>query len=171
MIDITLVREQPQLVKENIKRKFQEDKIKLVDELLDKDREWRNCKDESDNLRGERNKISQAINKAKTEKDEKLVKKLIAQAHDIPQKIKHIEEKPENLLTQIHGLQAAIPNIMSNQVPLGKDASKNKVIKKIGVIPKFSYPVKSHIEIIDGLGKKIKSSSTLVEKERKQLKS
>ena len=152
MIDIKLVREQPELVKENIRKKFKHEKVKLVDELLQKDEQWRGYKHESDNLRGERNKISEAINKAKKEKDEKLAKKLIAQAQDIPEKIKAIEEKLERLLAQVHVLQSAIPNLMSNKVPLGKDEKENKVIKKIGAIPEFSYPVKSHVEIIDGLG-------------------
>jgi len=151
MIDIRLIREDSEVVRENLKKKFQDDKIKLVDELKKKDEDWRKLKFDADGLRAERNKISQEINKAKKAKDEKLAKSLIKQAKEVPTKIDKIEKKTEKLAKEIWNLQIEIPNIMSKNVPIGEDESKNVVGKKIGSLGKFDYDVKSHVELIENL--------------------
>ena len=96
MIDIKLIRENPELVKENIKKKFQDEKLPLVDKIKKLDGNWRKLKYEVDGLRGERNKVSKEIAAAKKEKDEKLAKGLMKQAKEIPDKIKKIEETTSN---------------------------------------------------------------------------
>src|SRR3989344_3987801 len=152
MIDLKLIRESPELVKENIKKKFQNQKLPLVDKLKNLDEEWRKLKYESDTLRSERNKISEKINKTKKEKNNKEAEKLIKQAKDIPEKIKKTEEKLEGIQKEIRELQIKIPNIISKNVPIGKDDKENVVEKTIGKPGKFNFEVKSHTELIEALG-------------------
>jgi len=150
MIDIKLIREDAKLVKENIKKKFQDKKLVLVDKVKKLDEEWRKLKHGEDGLRSERNKVSEEINKAKKEKKD--VKSLIKKAKDIPNKIEKIQDKRKKLEEEIKEIMYQIPNIIHKSVPTGKDETKNKVIKKVGKIPKFNFPVKNHVELVEKLG-------------------
>jgi len=145
MIDIKLIRENPKLVKENLKRKFQDEKIPIVDKIKKFDEEWRKLKYEVDNLRSQRNKISHEINKVKKSKIKKA--ELIKKAKKIPEKIAKIEEKTRKLKEEIRENLYKIPNIIHKSVPRGKNSSHNIEIKKIGKLKKFSFPVKNHIEL------------------------
>jgi seryl-tRNA synthetase len=151
MIDIKLIREDPELVKENIKKKFQNEKLPLVDKIKKLDDDWRKLKFKADKLRAIRNKISQMINNAKKDKDNNLANKFIKEAKILPDKIKKAEEKSEKLELQIKELMLQIPNIISKDAPIGKDETKNVVLKKSGKIPKFNFPVKNHVELIENL--------------------
>lgn len=150
MIDIRLIRENTDLVKENIKKKFQLDKVKLVDEVNRKDSEWRSLKTKTDFLRSERNKISKLINEKRKKKED--TSKLLEEAKQIPVKIKEIEDKQNNLEDEIKEIMFKIPNIIHSSVPIGKDSSENVELKKIGSINKFDFPIKTHIEIAESLG-------------------
>lgn len=150
MIDIQLIRETPEIVKENIKKKFQEGKIILVDKIRKKDLDWRNLKTRADKLRHERNQISQEIAKAKNAG--KNTSSLMKNAKLIPAKIEEIEKKTEKLQNEIEKLIAQIPNIIHSSVPVGKDASENVEIKKIGTPKKFDYKIKNHVELAENLG-------------------
>jgi seryl-tRNA synthetase len=152
MIDIKLIRENPQVVKENIKRKAQEKKLALVDEIIKKDEEWRKLKFQADDLRKERNKLSEQVNQAKKTKDNKLAESLIKKAKEIPQEIEKKEGEEEKLSEEIKKMLVQLPNIMSPKVPIGKDASGNVEIKKWGKIQKFDFPVKTHVELAEKLG-------------------
>jgi len=152
MIDIKLIRENPEILKENIKKKFQEGKLDLVDKAKKLDEQWRKLKFQADKLRSERNKISQMINHAKKKKDEKNAKELIKKAKEIPDKIKSIEEKTDKLREKIDRLLREIPNIIHKGVPLGKDDSENVEREKIGKPRKFDFPIKNHIELGETLG-------------------
>ena len=152
MLDIRLIREDPNLIKENLKKKFQEDKIVLVDEILKKDGEWRKSKFKADDLRKERNVVSKKINDAKKAKDEKAAREFIKKAKEIPKKINKIEIKNKKLAVEINEMILQLPNIISKQTPIGKDDSDNKEIRKKGRIKKFSFPVKNHVELIEDLG-------------------
>jgi seryl-tRNA synthetase len=151
MIDIKLIRENPELVKANIKKKAQNQKIPLVDEIIKKDEEWRKLKFQADQLRKERNIVSEGINQAKKSKDEKKAQELIKKAKSIPEEIERLEQKEENLQTEIRQMLIQLPNLMSKQVPVGKDATENIEIKKGGKIPKFSFPIKNHVELVENL--------------------
>lgn len=151
MLDIKLIRENPEVVKENIKKKFQDEKLPLVDKVLKLDEKWRKVKFDADKLRHERNQISEQINKAKKEKDEKKAKELIKKAKSIPDKIKKSGEKTSKLEEEIKEILLQLPNIISKQTPIGKDESENKEIKKAGKIPKMSFPVKNHVELAENL--------------------
>ena len=151
MIDIKLIRETPDLVKENIKRKLQNQKIPLVDKVKKLDEEWRKVKGEADSLRAERNKVSEQINQAKKSKDEKKAKEMIKRASEIPGKIQEAESEETKLEKEIKEIMLQIPNIISKETPSGKDASENVEIKKSGKIPKFAFPIKSHVELLENL--------------------
>ena len=149
MIDIKLIRENPELVKENIKRKLQTDRIELVDKIKDLDEDWRKTKTQADELRASRNKISEQINQAK--KQGKDASSIIKQAKEIPQKIADLDEKEKQLAQEIHKMMLRIPNIVSKETPIGKDASENIEIIKHGKIPKFKFKPKTHVELAETL--------------------
>ena len=150
MIDIKLIRENPELVKENLKKKFQKEKLPLVDKVRKLDEEWRKLKYDEDALRSDRNNISKKINEYK--KSKKDVKDLIKKAKAIPEKIAKIEEKRKELYGEIMDIMYKIPNIIHSSVPIGKCDKENVEIKKAGRIKKFSFPVKSHVELGEALG-------------------
>ena len=149
MIDIKLLRENPDLVKENIKKKFQDDKLKLVNEVLDLDEKLRSFKTEGDNLRSQRNKTSKEIGalmaqgkKDAAEDAKKLVK-------DINDKLEHIEADTEKFAAEVKKRMQVIPQIIDDTVPLGKDDSENVEIEKYGdpVVPDHDVPY--HIDIME----------------------
>ncbi len=150
MIDIKLIRENPKLVKENIKKKFQNHKLALVDKILKLDEEWRKIKTEADSLRAERNKISEEINQLK--KRGKDASAAIKKAKAIPEEIAKLEGREAELDAEVKEILAQIPNIISKHTPLGKDASQNREIKKAGKIPKFKFPARTHVELVEKLG-------------------
>ncbi len=152
MIDINLIRENPELVKENIKKKFQKEKIPLVDEVLEYDEKWRKLKYEEDNLRSERNKISRKINEAIKLKDKKKAEELKKRAKKIPEKIEESKLKRKKFEEKIHEIMTKIPNMIHESVPIGKDETENVEIQRFGKIKKFNFPVKSHVELGEKLG-------------------
>ena len=150
MIDIKLIRENPQLVKDNIKKKAQLEKLPLVDKIQELDSDWRKTRVEADNLRAERNKISEQINQAK--KAGKSPEAILKKAKEIPQQIAQLEEKEKTLEAQIKELMLKIPNIISKETPKGKDGSENKEYIVGGKIPKFNFTPKNHVELCENLG-------------------
>ncbi|MBI2499326.1 serine--tRNA ligase [Candidatus Woesearchaeota archaeon] len=149
MLDLKFIQENSEIVKKNIKNKFQNEKLILVDEIISKYNQWKDVKKEIDNLRAKRNKISEEINKAKKEKND--FTSLLKQAKEIPELIKNLEEKSNMLQERINEILLVIPNIMHRSVPIGKDASQNKVLYKKGTIPKFKFKPKTHVELIESL--------------------
>ena len=147
MIDIKLIRENPGLVKENIKKKFQDDKLVFVDEVVELDEKWRKEKYSADGLRSERNKISEEINKLMKAGKKKEAGSLIAKAKEIPEKIKTLEGEMEILESRIKDIMMKIPNIISETVPIGKNDTENVEVKRFGKEKKFNFEVKSHVEI------------------------
>jgi seryl-tRNA synthetase len=149
MIDIKLIRENPELVKENLKKKNQENKIVLLEKIKKDDEKWRNLKLESDKIRASRNTISKEISEFK--KAGKETKKLMEKAQEIPIKIKEIEEQMTKLEIKINESLKEIPNIISSKTPSGKDSTENIEIKKGGKINKFDFPIKTHVELAEDL--------------------
>lgn len=150
MLDIKFIRENPEKVKENIKNKFQDEKVKLVDELLKKDEKYRKLLQDSEKLRAERNRITDDINQLK--KQGKDISKLVKKAKEIPQKIKEAEEGQNQLKIEIKNILYAIPNMIHKSVPIGKNDKENVVREVIGKPKKFSFEVKSHVELAEDLG-------------------
>src|SRR3989338_183602 len=152
MIDIKLIRENPELVEKNIKRKGQNEKLVLLDKVIKLDEDWRAVKFEADNLRKNRNVISEQINQAKKNKDEKKAKEFIQKAKKIPEEIAELDQKDNKLAEEISEIMNQLPNFFSQKVPIGKDASENVEIKKVGKHGKFNFPVKNHVELTENLG-------------------
>jgi len=150
MIDIKLIRENPKLVKDNLKKKFQKEKLPLVDTVRKLDEEWRKLKYMEDSLRSERNKISKEINKAKKQKKD--ISVLIKKAKAIPGKIEKIEKKRKSLHGEIREIMLKIPNIIHKSVPIGKDDKSNVELKKIGKPNKPKYKIFNHAELAEKLG-------------------
>ena len=150
MIDIKFLREHPEVVKDNIKKKGKKDRLKLVDEILVKDTKWRALKGEVDSIRASRNTLSRAIADAK--KAGKDAKKLLKEAGEIPGKIENAEKQMYELQEELSQMLSKIPNIMHKDVPLGKDDSQNVEWEVIGEPKKFDFEVKSHAEIAENIG-------------------
>ncbi len=149
MIDIKFLRENPDAVKENIKKKFQEDKLPLVDEVIALDAENRKSIQRMEQLRAERNRISKEIGgfKAKGMKDE--AEKAKAQVAEFDEEQKQIEAKQAELAEKITKIMMVIPNIIDPTVPIGKDDTQNVEITKYGdpVVPDYEIPY--HIDIME----------------------
>jgi len=152
MIDIRLVRENADLVRENIRKKFQDEKLILVDRVLELDVKWRKEKKKVDDLRAERNRISESINKLVKGGKKSEAKKLIVSAKEIPGKIEKVEVKVEKLAKEICGIMMKIPNIIHESVPIGKDDSENVELKKFGEPKVPDYEIFNHVDLVEGLG-------------------
>ena len=147
MLDINLIRKNPALIKENLKKRFQESKIKIFDELLTLDKEFLNLKKEIEDLRHKRNEISSKINELIKQKKQAL--KEIKKAKELPNKILKLEEKQIKIKEKIDSYLYQLPNILHESVPIGKE---NIEIKKYGKILKFDFELKNHAELIESLG-------------------
>ena len=149
MIDIKLIRTNPELVKENIKKKFQDEKLVLVDEVIKFDEEYRDTKTKCDELRNKRNVMSKQIGglMAKGQKDE--AEKVKAEVSDIGRQLAELEESEKNLEAKIRERMLVIPNIIDDSVPIGKDDSCNVEIEKFGdpVVPDYEIPY--HVDIME----------------------
>src|SRR5574344_1781015 len=147
MIDIKLIRENRDLVKENIKKKFQDEKLPLVDEIYELDEAVRDAKVKGDNLRAEKNKLSGEIGKlmrdGKKEEAEDIKKKIA----DMDAQIKILEVSFEKKNALIKEKMMVIPNIIDESVPIGKDDSENVEVQRFGepVVPSFEIPYHSDI--------------------------
>ncbi len=156
MIDINLIRNNKELVKENIKKKFQYEKLQLVDKVEELDISYRTLKTALDDLRSKRNKISNEIGILMREgkKEEGLSKR--EEVNFINQEIKNNEDKEIELQNQIKDIMMLIPNIIDDSVPIGKDDSENVEIEKFGepFVPDYEIPYHADIcEALNGLDK------------------
>jgi len=150
MLDIKLIREHLETVKNNLKKRKEEEKIKLVDELLKYDKKWRELIREVNNLRQKRNIITQEI--ADLKKKGKDVKQKMKEVKQIPDKIKELETQLDMYRKKANEILLSLPNILHETVPYGKDENDNVVIKVVGKSPKFDFKPKNHMEITEGLG-------------------
>ncbi len=152
MLDIKFVRENKEIVKENIKKKFQDEKLPLVDEVVELDQKIRELKLDGDNLRQERNNISSEIGTLMREKkaDEANLKK--ERVVEINNKLIDIEKEEAELAEQLKTKMMVIPNIIDPSVPIGRDDSENVEIKRYGepVVPDYEIPY--HADICEALG-------------------
>ncbi len=149
MLDLKFVRENPEIVKQNIKNKFQDSKIPLVDEVIALDIENREIKQQADSLRADRNKISKEIGglmaKGKKEEAEELKKKVTEES----ERLAALEAREGELEEKIKKVMMTIPNIIDPSVPLGKDDSENVEVQRYGepVVPDFEIPY--HIDLME----------------------
>ena len=154
MLDLKFVRENPDIVKQNIKNKFQDEKLPLVDEVIALDAEARKTQQEADELRARRKKISKEIGglMAQGNKDEAEQRK--AEVAEIAPRLEKLQAKEPELAEKIQKIMMVIPNIIDPSVPIGKDDSENVEIEKFGdpVVPDFEVPYHTEImERFDGI--------------------
>lgn len=148
MIDIELIRNNPDLVKENIKKKFQDEKLVLVDEVIELDKKFRNAKLEGDNLRSAKNKLSQEIGTLMRNGQKDEAEKIKTTISENDAKIKELESEEENLSREIRTRMLVIPNIMDASVPIGRDDSENVEVERFGEPLVPSYEIPYHADII-----------------------
>ena len=148
MIDIELIRKNSNLVKENIKKKFQDEKLPLVDEVFELDKKRRDAKLEGDNLRNEKNKLSKSIGELMREGKKDEVESIKEQIKINDDKIKELENLEESLNAEIKKKMLIIPNIIDESVPIGKDDSENVEVERFGEALVPSYPIPHHADII-----------------------
>ena len=151
MIDIKLIRENSDLVKENIKKKFQDEKLGLVDEVYEYDKTYREYKLEGDNLRAKRNELSKEIGALMRESKKSDAEKIKSEVTRINERIKELEESEENLEHEIKSRMMVIPNIIDETVPIGKDDSENVELERFGepIVPNYEIPY--HADILENL--------------------
>ena len=147
MLDMNFIRTNPELVKENIKKKFQDAKLPMVDELLELDREYRSIKTLDDTLRGQRNSLSKQIGVLMGQKKRDEAEEIKAQVRSIGDQLVENEKKEDELFRKIRKIQMRIPNMIADDVPIGKDDSFNVEERRFGEpkVPSFEIPYHSDI--------------------------
>lgn len=151
MLDIKFVRENPEVVKENMRKKFQDEKIPLVGEVLKEDKELRQAQQHADDLRSKRKKISKEIGIMMSQGKKEEAEAIEAQISEIAEELDALEEREEKLRESVKNKMMQIPNIIDDSVPIGKDDSENVELEKYGepVVPDFEIPY--HTEIMERL--------------------
>jgi seryl-tRNA synthetase len=147
MLDIKFVIANPEVVKKDLKKRQDREKLTWVDEVIKKYSEWKKVKEEADNLRHRRNVITREINQLK--KEEKSITAKVKEAKQLPQKIADTEKKLHQLQERINYILLRLPNILHSSVPVGKDETENKEIKKWGKPKQFDFELKVHGELLE----------------------
>ena len=151
MLDIKLIRENPELVKENIKKKFQEEKLKLVDEVKKFDEDYRNLRVEVDGLRAKRNDLSKEIGSLMRQGLKDAAEKTKTEVSNIAKRIEECETKEVSLEEEIRKRMLVIPNIIDASVPIGKDDSENVELEQFGTKREFNFEIPYHVDIMENL--------------------
>lgn len=150
MIDVKLIRENPDLVRENIKRRNDPEKLRILEEFIEADKRWRALQTELNNLRRRRNELSLSIAQIKKRGEDE--SQLLIEAERLQNEIKRVESEAEEHRQKSMSLLMRIPNLLHESVPYGHDENDNVEIRRWGSPPKFDFPPKSHIEIAKDLG-------------------
>lgn len=151
MLDIKFLRENPEIVKQNIKNKFQDSKLPLVDEVIALDKENREIKQEVETLRANRNKISKQIGALMAQGKKEEAEEIKKQVTESSKRTAELDEREKEVEARIREIMLVIPNIIDPSVPIGKDDSENVEVKRYGepVVPDFEIPY--HTEIMERL--------------------
>ena len=151
MLDIKFLRENPDLVKENIKKKFQDHKLELVDQVIELDKKYREFQLEGDTLRMDRNSLSKEIGNLMRQGKKDEAESTKAKVNEINSKLENIEKETDEYSNKIKEIMMRIPNIIHDSVPIGKDDSQNVEIQKYGepLVPNYEIPY--HTDIMEKL--------------------
>jgi len=150
MLDIKFVRDNPDVVKENLRRRGEDEKAAWVDDMLANDSKWRGIQAEANNLRSRRNRITEQI--AQLRRKGQDISSLMKEAEQIPDQIKTTEKQTAELEAKITSTLMQLPNIMHESVPFGKDENDNQEVKTWGKLPDFPFSPKDHIDLANKLG-------------------
>jgi len=151
MLDINLLRNDPEKVRENIRKKFQDEKLPMVDEVISMDKEYREAIQQGDNLRNKRKVLSKEIGGLLGKGQKEEAEKVKAQVAEMAEELAALEVKEEELKAEIRKRMLVIPNIIDDSVPIGKDDSENVEIQRYGepVVPEWEVPY--HVDIMERL--------------------
>ncbi len=149
MLALKLLRETPEIIEGDLKKRGDAEKLKWVKIIKELDQKWKLVKQQGDKLRQERNSLSQKINEGK--KAGKSVRELLKKAKAIPGKIEKEEEKAGKLRKEIDHYLMKLPNILDCSVPKGRDGTENVEVRKQGKPAGFSFPVRNHVELLESL--------------------
>jgi seryl-tRNA synthetase len=144
MLDIKLIREKPELVEENLKRRHNPEKLKQLRELIKCDKEYRETLQQLETLKHKKNLVTREIAKTRD-------KKKISEMKKISSDITILDKKQDELKQKTASLLLGIPNLLHESVPYGKDENDNKEIRTWGKPPKFSFKPKNHLELLQDL--------------------
>jgi len=145
MLEIKFIREHPEIVRADLTRRGDEEKLAWVDELLQNDEKWRSLQNQANNLRQQRNKLTEHI--AKLRKEGKDAAATVREAEGIPDRIREHEQQAEALRQRMDQILMQLPNVMHESVPTGKDESENVEIRKWGTPPQFAFKPLDHIDL------------------------
>ena len=151
MLDIKFVRNNPQAVKDNIKKKFQDEKLVLVDEVIELDKQFRDAKTRGDYLRSQRNVISKQIGGMMAKGDKAGAEEAKRQVAAMAQELADLEVKEGELQSEIRKRMLVIPNIIDDSVPIGKDDSENVEVARFGEPKVPDYEIPYHVDIMERL--------------------
>ncbi len=152
MLDIKFIREHPEIVRADLRKRGDAEKEELLESLIELDINWRELKQQLDNLRSRRNNASKEINELKKQGKHGHLKQILDEIKGLPDRIKRDEEKEAELASKIKGILMRIPNILHESVPIGKDSSENVVVKTWGKPKKFGFELANHGELAEQLG-------------------
>ena len=151
MLDIKLIRENPELVRKNLQKRKKEDYLDMFEQLIKKDKQWRELKIQVDELRRKRNDLTKEIQNLKKDGKEENIKKVVFEAKKIPKKIKKMEELQKKVEEEKNTLLLHIPNLLHKSVPYGEGDEGNEIVSKWGEKPKFDFTPKSHVDLVENL--------------------
>ena len=151
MIDIKWIRNDPEKVKENIRKKFQDEKLPLVDEVVELDRKFREAKVQGDELRSQRKSVSKKIGALMGQGKKEEAEAVKAEVSAIGEKLEALEKQETELSARIREIMLVIPNFIDDSVPIGKDDSENVEVERFGdpFVPEFEVPY--HVDIMEKL--------------------
>jgi len=150
MLDIKLIRENPKLVRSNLEKRGDPEKLRLLDDLIRYDQEWRQLLTRANELRHKRRIITEEI--ARLKKEGKDTTHEVREARDIPEEIEKLQKEVESRKEKVNNILYRLPNLLHESVPVGKDESANEIIRVVGNPPKFDFLAKNHLELAQDLG-------------------
>jgi len=151
MLDIKLIRENPEIVRKNLKKRKKKDYLDMFEQLIKKDKQWRELKIKVDKLRRKRNELTKNIQNLKKDGTKEDIKKIVLEAKKLPGKIKEMEELQTKVEDEKNSLLLLIPNLLHKSVPYGQGDEGNEIVEKWGKKPKFHFTPKSHVDLIENL--------------------
>jgi len=150
MLDIRLIRENPEMVRNNLEKRGDPEKLRLLDELIELDKEWRRLLTRVNELRHQRRMVTEEV--AKLRKMGKEAAQKLKEAKTLPEEIGKLEEQIEERKARVNTILLGLPNLLHESVPVGKDEGANEIVRVVGKPPKFDFTPANHLEIAQNLG-------------------
>jgi seryl-tRNA synthetase len=150
MLDSKLIRESPEVIRNDLRRRGWNDQLPMVEEAIRLDKRWRELKKQADDLRHRQNQLTDEV--AKMKRAGEPIDEKVAEVRGIPEKIKQLKAEEEAAQTRVKEILMGLPNILHESVPAGKDDSDNVTVRTFGAPPKFDFELRDHIDVLSNLG-------------------